>query len=140
MAHVVEDTEEEDEVETLVELRERVDGHAPELDAVARVQLLRRPARLAQVALVEIDGQHRCTARGELERVEARVAADVQRSSTAEVGRDVRGDLPPLEGREVAERVIRRGLFAAGQVQVVEPRTELATSGFERPHAVTLTS
>ena len=36
----------------------------------------------------------------------------------------MRRDLAPLERGEISERVIRRGLRAVRQVQVVEPRTE----------------
>jgi hypothetical protein len=54
-----------------------------ELDLVLQAQLLRRPARLREVVRIHVDRQHRRAAPGQLEAVEAGVAADVQHAPAA---------------------------------------------------------
>ena len=124
MAQVIEDAHEEHEVERLVELDEIVDLHAPELEPLAHAELLRRPARLAQVVLIDVDREHVGAAPHELERIEARVAADVERAPAVQVRRQNAPERAPHRRREVAERVLGRRLRPVRQVQVVEPRPE----------------
>jgi len=52
-------------------------------DAIGEAELVRRPAGLAQVVLVDVDRQRVGAAARELEGVEARVAADVERAGAA---------------------------------------------------------
>src|SRR5690606_5643644 len=80
------------------------------------------PFRLAEVVFVVIDADDLGTSRCELECVESRVAADVERPHPSHVLRETRRELIPLATWEVAQRMIRRGLPPSGQVKVVEPR------------------
>src|SRR5205823_892871 len=80
---------------------------------------------LREVEVLDVHRQHRRAAPGQLEAVEAGVAAHVQHAPAAQVVGEVGRDLQPLEAREIAaDEVVGRGLHAAGQVQVVEPGTE----------------
>ena len=73
--------------------------------------------------LIDIDaGDLSATAR-QLERVVAGVAADIEGGPAGEVLRNQARDDLPLVAREVAERVLRRRLHPARQVEIVEPRT-----------------
>src|SRR5690606_16550664 len=58
-----------------------------------------------------------------LDRIEARVAPDVEHRLAAQIARDGGLEPPPFEGRVVAEEMVRRGAHAA-EVEVVEPRPE----------------
>jgi len=71
----------------------------------------------------------------QLETVEAGVAADVEHAPAAQVLRDVRRDLAPLEHREIAERMLGRSLHALRQMQVMEPRPELRNLPLQRRRA-----
>src|SRR6185437_7255937 len=104
--------------------RKIVELHLPEFDAFVHAELVCGPACLREIVRVHVDRGDAGAARGQLEAVEAGIAADVKHPPTVQVGGNVRFDLAPLEGRKVAEEVVGRGLHAIGQMQVVEPRRE----------------
>src|SRR5437763_1861373 len=84
--------------------------------SVAELKLRRRPARLPQKVWVLVERDHVRPASREFDRVEAGVASDIERVPAAEIVRQVRADIAPLERGEIAERMIRRGLRAVGQM------------------------
>jgi hypothetical protein len=82
--------------------------------------------------LVGLEPRDACAAPRELDRVEAGVAADVERGPAAKVGRKVWLDLAPFERREVAERMVGRGLPAIREMQILEPGRQRADLGIVR--------
>ncbi len=125
MAQVIQHTEKPDDVIPTRRPRERIHGAFAKLDALGEAVLLRGPARLTQIAAVDIHRGDRRAAPGQLEAIEAGIAAHVEHAAAVQVTRQVRLDLPPLHQRKIAERMRRRGLPAVRQMQVVEPRAEL---------------
>jgi hypothetical protein len=125
---VVEHTEEQHDVEGVGQPGQVVDVQLPQLDPLRDAELLGGEPGLGEEVRVVVDAEDVGAALGQLEGVVAGVAADVERPAAGQVLRDRAGDLAPLVGREVAQRVLRRGADTAGQVQVVEPRPEPATS------------
>src|SRR5439155_21457765 len=79
-----------------------------------------------------VAAQHPGAAAGELEAVEAGVAADVEHRPAAQVHRDGGCDLVLLEAWKIAQRMIRSGFETSRQVQVVEPGAEGADLPGER--------
>src|SRR5947209_7699876 len=75
---------------------------------------------------VDVDAEHVRASLRERKRVEAGIAADVQRTHAAHVLRQDASHLRPLEGRKVTQRVIGSSLPAVGEVEVVKPRSQLA--------------
>src|SRR4051812_1709445 len=87
------------------------------------------PASLAQIVSVKVDAKNGCAAMGQLEAVEAGVAADVEAGPAGEVLREMGGDLVPFAGGEIAEPVVGAGLRAVGEMEVVEPGGEICDVG-----------
>src|SRR5207248_8037659 len=92
-----------------------------ETHAVLEAELPSAPSRLIKVHHVDVDGGHERTALRDLERVEPRVATDVESRPAREISGQTIGDLQPFPAGKVPERVIRLGLGAIGQMKVVEP-------------------
>ena len=130
MAQVVQHAHEDDEVELLAadEAIDVVDVALHELHV--EPELLAGEARLAQIDRVVVDAQHaRGAAALHFERIEAAVAADVEHGLAAEIVRHgVLEELPEI-GREIAQRMIRRGLHA----WVGSPRRKLWNQGPSSP-------
>lgn len=124
VAQVVEDAHEEHEVPGLIAPREVIDLHLPELDPVRHPELAGRPPRLVEVVGVVVDPGDPRSAPRELDRVEPRVASDVEGRPSREVRGQEPAHLLSLVRREVAQEVVGRGLCAVRQMKVVKPGTE----------------
>ena len=123
VAQVVEHAHEDHEVEPLAERADVIDRELGELDVVEAERLGREP-RLREIAVVAVDAEHpRRAAPLHLDRVEARVAADVEHGLAGEVRRHGIGEATELGARIVAEEMVGRGLDAA-QIDIVEPGSQ----------------
>src|SRR5215212_10017363 len=87
--------------------------------------------------LVDVDAGDPGPAPGQLETVEAGVAADIEHGPTVEPAGQVGSEHVPLVPGKIAEWMIGRGLTTARKVQVVEPRPESLDVRWLR-HAVAL--
>src|SRR3954453_9198896 len=127
---VVEDPHENHEVELLAERRNVIDVELHEFD-VAEIQDFGGKPRLREVALVAVYAQHPARATAlHLDRIEARVAADIEHALAAEVARQVRREAAELRARIIAEKMVGRSPGAA-EVQVVEPRAKRGDAGLK---------
>src|SRR5690606_40562232 len=77
---------------------------------VTGVQTCALPICLREEMLVDVEAYNTRAALRQLDAVEPRVAADVERAPAGHVARQVRLELPPLERREIAQRMLGRGL------------------------------
>lgn len=95
-----------------------------DVDLRAETELVDDPTGLAEEVRVLVEGGDLRAPAGELDAVEAGIAAEIECGPAGEVGGQVRGELPPLERGKVAERMMRGGVRAVGQVDVAEPRRQ----------------
>ena len=122
MAQVVEHAHEEDHIELLPQLGHVVDRELPKLDLETRD--FRRQPRLREIAWIKIDPHHAVgSAPFHLQRVEARVAADIEDRAAREVLGNGFLEAPPFDLRVIAQKVARRSLHAI-ESQVVKPISE----------------
>ena len=119
---MVENAQEQHEVEALGQRGHVVDRELREFDVNAHH--LRGEAGLAQIGVISVDAQHpRRTPPLHLDRVEAAVAADIEHSAPAQIGRQRMREAAPFDRRVVAEEMLGGGRHPA-EVDVVEPRAQ----------------
>src|SRR5207253_531382 len=104
VAKVVEHPHEDDEVEALAQSADIVDVGLRELDVVMAERLGGEP-RLGEVALVAVNAEHaRGAAALHLDRIETRVAADVEHALAGDVGQFA-GEPAELGARIIAKEM-----------------------------------
>jgi hypothetical protein len=124
MAQMVEHAHEDHEVELLADRGHIIDRQVGELDALEPEHLARQP-RLGKVALVAVDAEHaRRAAPLHLDRIETRVAADVEHALAAQIVRNDMGESLEFEARIIAEEMVGRCRHAVAEIDIVEPRAQ----------------
>ncbi len=124
MSQVVEHSQEPHEIELLAAGCQLVHGPFPELNVILQSVFARGPTRLREIVRVDIDTRHLRAAARQLEAIEPGIAADIEHAPARQVGGDIGLDLPPLDGRKIAQGMLGRRLRPIGKVQIVEPRRE----------------
>src|ERR1043165_5759005 len=108
VSQMVKDPEEQHEVEAFAERADVIDRELREFDIEAAH--LSREARLLEIALVVIDREHaRRAAPFHFQRIEPRVAADIEDAFAREIGWDRIREMPPLHCRIVTEKMVGGG-------------------------------
>src|SRR5690606_17925260 len=122
VAQVIEDAHEQHDVEPLAQARNVVDRKAAQLDVHATH--LRSETRLREAILVEIDGDHASRAATlHFDGVEAAAAPDVEYATAGDAIADGGSEARPFDRGIIAERMVRRGLYAI-EIDIVEPGAE----------------
>src|SRR5579871_463856 len=124
MPEVVEDAQKQHQIKLLPERADLVHRHPAELNRRARN--FRDESRLLQISFVGIDAKHaRGAAPLHLDRIESRVAADIEHGFPSEIRRDRMRELLPFERRVISQKMMRRG-FHAAEIHVLKPLAKLS--------------
>src|SRR5215211_5386653 len=118
VAQVVQHAHEQHEIKLFVQFSNAIDGKVSKLDL--RSTHVRGKTCLGQVLLIGVDRNYTIRAALlHLNRVKARIAADIQYRFPAQIFRDSRCKPLPLDLRVVSEEMIRRSFYAS-QIEVVK--------------------
>ncbi len=131
IAQVIKNPEKQHQVEALRHMGQIINVELPQADPLLHPEALARPAGLTQVVGIVIHRQHPGAATRKLDTVKTGIAAYIQCGPSAQVIWKVRRDRRPLVGREITERVIRRGLRTIRKMQIVKPWPQAANLGSE---------